>query len=217
MASGYSRVVPFSIICGTPACIELPAPPRGVLERLIITQKSGDPEAAIINVYDRKGACVAANDLNVTESGLVATIGNDTGFTAVAFSADHHLIVGNQIEIKGSDVTGYNTDHLIVEVADTDIVITDVVYTANGTGGLWQTLPFNPTNKPITHLMLTANVTSGEDLVLFDIHRAYENKDNQSETMRCRHSSLWLEFLTVGAVDPSDWEVAYTCQADTVI
>jgi hypothetical protein len=217
MASGYSRVVPFSIICGTPACVELPAPPRGVLERLIITQKSGDPEAAVINVYDRKGACIIANDLNVSESGLVAAIGNDTGYTTIAFPADHHLIVGNRIEIKGSDVAEYNTDHLITQVVATDIVVTDVSYVSDGTGGLWQTLPFNPTNKPITHLVLTANVTESTDLILFDIHRAYENKDNQSETMRCRHSSLWLEFLTEGAVEPSDWEVAYTCRADTVV
>jgi hypothetical protein len=217
MASGYSRVVPFSIICGTPACIELPAPPRGVLERLIITQKDGDPEAAIINVYDRKGACIAASDLNVTESGTVITYGVGGATTTVLFTADHNLQVGNQFEIKGSGRAEYDVIHTVTSVVNPTTVVTDVSFTDETSGGRWQTLPFNPTNKPITHLMLTANVTSGEDLVLFDIHRAYENKDNQSETMRCRHSSLWLEFLTEGEVDPSDWEVAYTCQADTVI
>jgi hypothetical protein len=220
MASGYSRVVPFSIICGTPACVELPAPPRGVLERLIITQKSGDSEDAVINVYDRKGACIAANDLNVTESGQIASIlefGITGGRIGIVFSNEHHLIVGDQIEIKNSDIPQYNTIQQVTEVYSATEVVANATYYGDGTGGLWQTLPFNPTNKPITHLVLTANVTEGVDLVLFDIHRAYENKDNQSETMRCRHSSLWLEFLTVGAVEPSEWEVAYTCRADTVI
>jgi hypothetical protein len=217
MASGYSRVVPFSIICGTPACVELPMPPRGELDRLIITQVSGDPEAATINVYDRKGACIAANDLNVTESGTLATTANSSGSTLITFSADHHLFAGNRIEVKGSGVASYDGTHLITEVVSVTEVVTDVSYDEAGTGGLWQTLPFDPTNKPITHLVLTANITSGEDYIAFDINRAYENKDNRSETMRSRHSALWLEFLTVGAVEPSDWQVAYTCRADAIV
>lgn len=217
MASGYSRVVPFSIICGTPACVELPMPPRGELDRLIITQVSGDPEAATINVYDRKGACIAASDLNVTESGTVSDYGVSGPTTTVSFNANHTLQVGDQFEVKGSDRPEYNVIHEVTSVVNATDVVTDVTFTDESTGGRWQTLPFDPTNRPVSHLILTAGVLAGEDYIAFDINRAYENKDNRSETMRSRHSALWLEFLTVGAVEPSDWEVAYTCRADAIV
>ena len=217
MASGYSRVVPFSIICGTPACIELPAPPRGELDRLIVTQKSGDPEAAVLNIYDRKGACLAATDLNVAESGAVVAITNGMGPTVVQFSDPHRLLVGSQFEVKGNSVAAYNASHTVTAVIDATTVVTDVAYTEDGVGGLWQTLPYEPTHKPVTHLVLTANITSGVDYLAFDINRAYENQDNQSITMRTRHSALWLELLTTGLAEPSEWEVAYTCRADAIV
>jgi hypothetical protein len=192
-------------------------PPRGELDRLIVTQTSGDPEAATINVYDRKGACIAATDLNVAESGVVLNFGVGGATTTLTFLAAHHLQVGDQFEVKGATNLAYNGTHTVLAVVSNIAVRTDVVFTEEQTGGLWQTLPFDPTNKPITHLVLTANITSGEDYIAFDINRAYENKDNRSETMRSRHSALWLEFLTVGAVEPSDWQVAYTCRADAIV
>lgn len=218
MASGYSKIVEFECQCGTPAAIELPMPPRGVLERVIMTQVDGDAEEATCNIYDRKGACVAANDLNVAHEGTVAGIADNGGSVQVTTVDPHNLIVGDEIEIKNCLELSYNGLQTVVAVISDTVVVTNKPYIANENAGpLWQTKPFDPTTAPITHLMYTFEKTAGADYKAFDINQAYENKDNQSPTMRARYSAMWLEILTVGAVETLKFQVAYTCRADTVV
>jgi hypothetical protein len=222
MATGYSKVIPFTVQCGTPACIELPMPPRGVLERVIITQTLGDLEEALLNIYDRKGACIPATDLNVAHSGAVVDISDDGGFVVLETDSPHNLIVGDRIELKNSSQDNYNVIHTVTEVLSDTELVTNIAFTIPGsTSGnfsvLWQTVPFDSTTAPITHLVYVAEKLANADYTQFDINRAYENKDNQSETMRCRYSALWLEVLTVGAAETLGFEIAYTCRADAPI
>lgn len=222
MSSGYSKTVQCSFFCGQAAFVELPAPPRGKLERLIITQTDTHPEAATINIYDRKGACIAATDLNVQNSGSVTGSADSDGFLEISTSDDHGLIVGDVIELKNCDVPAYNDLHTVVSVPNSDQVVLDTLYTAavasvNSANVLWQTAPLLPTKPPVTHLLLTDTISAGDDLVIFDINRSYENRDNQNVHMRLRHSALWLEFITVGAAEPLVFEIAYTCRADTIV
>lgn len=220
MSSGYSRVVEFQVTCGTPAAIELPMPPRGVLERVILTQLDDHPENATCNIYDRRGACEAANDLNVRLSGAIAGITDAGGYVQIETTQPHNLLAGDQIEVKGCSEVSYNVAQIVIEVISDTEFVTNQSYVSGEAGTavlLWQTLPFNPTTAPITHLMYTFNKTGGTDYTDFDINQAYENKDNQSSTMRARTSAMWLEVLTVGAAEILTFQIAYTCRADAVV
>ncbi len=50
MASGYSRIVSVDGTAATSVCVELPAPPRGTLERIIVTQVDGAAGAGDIAI-----------------------------------------------------------------------------------------------------------------------------------------------------------------------
>ena len=213
MASGYSRIVTVDGTAATAQCVELPTPPRGTLDRIIVTQTSGVAGAGDIAIYNRKGACSTANDINVNESGEVTVVVTSGGSAAVETDADHNLKVGNTFEIKGCDIAAYNVTHTVVEVVSATVVVTDIAYTSDGTGGLWQTLPFIPTNSPASHLVYEGSLSSGS-LQAFDIDRGYENRDNQSETMRSRNSALWAEFTPATT---ATYEIAITCEADQII
>jgi hypothetical protein len=222
MATGYSKIVSFDVTCGTPAFVELPAPPRGILERVIVTQVSGGPEEAELNIYDRRGACIPAVDLNVAHSGIVTNISDSSGFVLLETDVEHNLRVGDQIELKNSSQDNYNVIHTVTAVVSDTEVVTDIAFTIPGSTPLnvnilWQSKPFDPTTAPITHLVYSATKLNSGDYTQFDINRAYENKDNQSATMRCRTSALWLEVLTVGGAETLGFEIAYTCRADATI
>ena len=218
MATGYSNIVSFSVTRGVKSCTALPMPPRGILERVILTQTSGTNTNATLNIYDRKGACYAGNDLNVTASGIIDSVYNSSGAAGVETAQPHHLLPGDTFVIKNATEAAYNTTFTVVSVVNDYQVITNVSYTnSEGAGALWQTPPSNPTTAPITHLVYTAAKTGGSDYTEFDINRAYENKDNQSETMRTRASYLWLELVTTGAATTLTFEIAYTCRADDPI
>jgi hypothetical protein len=213
MATGYSRTVQFAGVSGIATCVELPAAPRGVLERLIITQLTGTAAGGSVSVFDRKGACANANDLNVEEAGGVTSIADSGGSASITFDAAHNLQVGDQIEIKGSSVSAYNTTHTVASVTSDTVAVTDVAFTSGATGGLWQTLPFLPTANPASHLVYSGSVSSGS-LQAFDIDRGYENRDNQSETKRTRSSALWLEYTPN---QNGTFEVAITTESDGII
>jgi hypothetical protein len=222
MATGYSKIVSFTVLCGTPAHVELPMPPRGILDRVIVTQTAGGPEEADLNIYDRRGACISAVDLNVKASGIVTNISDSSGYVLLETDVEHNLKVGDQIELKNSSQDNYNVLQTVTAVVSDTEVVTDVAFTIPGStppnvAVLWQTKPFDPTTSPVTHLVYAATKLTSGDYVQFDINRAYENKDNQSETMRCRYSALWLEVLTVGGAESLTYEIAYTCRADATI
>lgn len=213
MAGGYSRTVSFTGVAGTPICVELPVPPRGILERLIITQVSGTPGGGTVSVFDRKGACVGETDLNVAEFGAVTSSANSGGSIAITFAADHNLKVGDTLEVKGHTAASVNTTHTVTEVTSPTVVVTDIAFVGVGTGGVWQTSPFLPTVNPASHLVYEGTVAAGS-LKGFDIDRGYENRDNQSETMRARYQALWMEFTPANS---GNYEVAITAETDHLI
>lgn len=216
MATGYSRTVPFTVVCGVPAAIALPAPPRGVLDRVILTQLDSHAEAATCNIYDRKGACKAAIDLHVTQSGeVVSVVAAGGGDVQITTASPHYLKVGDQIELKNCVELSYNVLQTVTTVLSDTEVVTNVAYVSDEFSGvLWQTKPFLPTYAPVTHLVHTFNKIAGTDYIALDLDYAYENQDNQIEVTRLRTSALYLEVLTVGTAEPLEFQVAYTCRAD---
>lgn len=216
MAVGYSRIVEFSGTASTKTCVELPACPRGLLEKLVITQLTGTSAGGDFNVYDRKGACANANDLNVALSGGVTSVADSTdnpGQALITTDADHGLKVGDTIEVKGNTVSAYNVTHTVTVVPSATQVETDIAYTSGGTGGLWQTSPYMATRNPASHVVFSGTVSSGS-FSNHNIDRGYENRDNQSETMRARYQALWLEY------EPDQtgtFEVAITTESDAML
>jgi hypothetical protein len=222
MTAGYSRTVQCVLTRGVAGFVRIPAPPRGELDRLIVTQTAGTSTAATINLYDRRGACIAANDLEVTASGVVSGSANVGGFLQITTSEDHGLIVGDRVELKNCNVAAYNAVHTITAVSAVNQLVLNVshagaVATANTAPVLWQTPPLIPTKPAITSLVLTDSVLSGTAKLVFDINRAYENRDNQDVNMRCRTSALWLEFITTGTATVLTFEVACTLRSDTIV
>ena len=212
MAGGYTRVVSFKGVQGEPLCVELPLPPRGKLERLIVTQIGATSSTDTVKVYDRKGACSGATDLNVRAFGQVGTVTDDNGKAAVTFNEYHGLLPGDTFEIKGNTQPVYNVIHTVTSVSSSKIVVTDVDYTAVGNSGVWQTAPYMVTNNPASHLVYTGDLAAGS-LQDFDINRSYENRDNQSETMRSRYQALWLDITPAAA---GDFEVSVTAEPITL-
>tara|TARA_R110000751_G_scaffold83600_1_gene167703 strand:- start:2756 stop:3397 length:642 start_codon:yes stop_codon:yes gene_type:complete len=213
MASGYSRIVTVNGTAATAQCVELPTPPRGTLDRIVVTQTSGVAGVGDITIYNRKGACSVANDIHVAESGTISTVADNGGVALVTTAADHNLIAGNTFEVKGCSQAAYNVTHTVTAVVSPTVVVTDVTFTVGGTGGLWQTSPYIPTSNPASHLIYSGSLAAGS-LQAFDIDRGYENRDNESETMRSRNTALWAEFTPATT---ATYEIAITCEADQII
>ncbi len=215
----YSRdVVAESVPAGEPFCIVLPAPMRGALDRLIVKQTTGDDDGYSFNLYDRKGACVGASDLHTT-NGEVTAITEGGGTKALIEAEAHELTLGATIEVKGSDVTSYNTTHTVIEIVSEDTVLTDIDYTADGSGGRWQTTPeVYATRNPVIHVLLGPISVAGGGSGLyqnFNVGQSYENRDNQNLTARRRASALYLEITTVDVGD-KNFEIAYTVDPNIV-
>lgn len=213
MAGSYSRIVEFDATASTPVCVELPAVPRGLLRRFVIKQVSGTSANGSFTLYDRKGACSQATDLNVKESGTVTSVANEGGNAKITFGASTGLQVGDTIEIKGNSVADYNTTHTITAKVSDSVFVSDVSYTSAGSNGLWQTSPFMQTYAPLAHVVFTDNVSSGE-FSKYDIYIGFENRDNQSETKRTRYQALWLEFTPS---QTGTFQAAITTEADSAV
>jgi hypothetical protein len=138
----------------------------------------------------------------------------------IVFSAAHGLKVGSLFSIKDCDIAVYNTTYTVTSITSS-VAVTVSASSASATAitaGVWQTTPFNPRTSPPTSLVYAGTVTAGTTFQAFDLNRGYENKDNQDINLRSRHTGLWLEF-TADALDPNislGWEVAYTCQTNSV-
>jgi len=217
MSTSYSRTVAFTANGNLTTCVELPLPPRGELDRVILTQTSGTAANAVFKIYDRKGACTVATDLNVTASGGLDSVANSTGYCLVETLTGNGLKIGDTIEIKGSNVSAYNTKHTVTNIVSSFQVVTDIAYTSSAnSSGYWQTLPFLPTLAPVSHLIMTDTKQSNTDFVAFGLNRPYENRDNQSPVTRVRHSGLWLEITPAGS-GTKTWEISYTARANAIL
>ena len=222
MASEYSRVVAFSGNSNAIQALELPAPSYGTLDRFIITQTipvGSTLGSGTFKVYDRRSACIGLTDLNVANSGSIVSISNASGQLTIVFNAPHNLIQGVSFLIKDCDTADYNITYTVVSVASTtSVIVSSGITGGSETTGVWQTIPFNPRTSPPTSLVYSGTVTAGTTFQAFDLNRGYENKDNQDINLRSRHTGLWLEFIA-DALDPNialGWEVAYTCQTNSV-
>ena len=175
MPAAYSRSVQFETTDAV-TCVRVPVPPRGRLSRFVLEQIGGDKVTAKARLYDRRGASSVANDINVRLDGAVATIETHTDGCLVTFTDDHGLLPTDQFELKGNSVDAYNVRHTVVAVVDATSVVSDATYTADGSGGLWQTLPFLPTRSPSSHLLLQDDVYPGSPVIRLDLDRPYENR-----------------------------------------
>ena len=64
MPQQYTNGFDFQLTSGTDTCVELPAPPRGVLRRFTVKQISGTLEGFTFNLLDRKDACAAIAEIS---------------------------------------------------------------------------------------------------------------------------------------------------------
>jgi len=218
----YTKTVDFSIAAGTVKCIELPTVPRGKIKRVVITQVSGTAIAATVRIYDRKGASVAANDIETADAGIITAYANSGGSVQFTTEVAHGLSPGDVIEIKNCPNAAFNVDHTVVSITSSTQFVTDIAYgtpTAIGTPNpkvLYQTKPFLTTQKPVTHLLYSASISSGTDLAALDLDISFENRDNQSSVSRTRNSALWLDFTTAGSGAASTWQVSITTESITL-
>lgn len=224
MSGTYSRVVEASVTGGVSNCIELPVPPRGILDRIVVKQTDGASEDFDFIVYNRKGACPTGNDLHVN-AGTVTSIGTNGGATQLTIVIDqvypygHVLAVGDEIYVKGTDVAAYNIVHTVTSIDNaggTLITTSGVAYSSAGTGGYWQdnTPQVFPRHDPTMHLVSASTTgTAGNASANFDMNRTYENDDNQDFTKRTQAQALWLD-LVPGGTGAKTFEVAVTVNVE---
>lgn len=211
MPAAYSRSMTFSTGADT-VCARVPCPFRGRLTRLTLTQTSGTAAAGTLRLYDRRGASSVATDLNVRVSGVVDEVVTHVDGCKVVFTDTHGLYVGESFEVKGCDVGQYNTTHTVLAVVNDTSIVSDIAYTADGSGGLWQLQPFLRTQAPVTHLVLQEEVYAGSPLYRLEMDRRYENRDNQNETTRLAYDALWLEFTPQAEASNATWELGFTIE-----
>lgn len=223
MSGTYSRVVEASVTGGVSNCIELPVPPRGILDRLVVKQTdSGTPVDFDFIVYNRKGACPAGNDLHVN-AGTVTAVVTNGGQAKLTITVDqvypygYKLKVDDVIYVKGTNVAAYNVVHTITEVNSDTEVTTDISYTsAITTDGLWQdNVPqVFVRHDPTMHLVAASTTgTAGNASANFDMNRTYENDDNQDFTKRTQAQALWLDLVPAGS-GAQTFEVAVTVNVE---
>jgi hypothetical protein len=223
MSGTYSRVVEASVTGGVPNCIELPMPPRGILDRFIVKQTdSGTPVDFDFIVYNRKGACPTGNDLHVNAGTVTAVVTNGgqaqlTITVTQVYPYGYKLKVGDVIYVKGTNVSAYNVVHTIQSVESDTEVTTDISYSsAITTDGLWQdSVPgVFPRRDPTMHLVNASTTgTAGNASANFDMNRVYENDDNQDTTKRTQATALWLDLIPGGSGSQT-FEVAYTVNVE---
>jgi hypothetical protein len=206
---------------------KLPAPPRGTLHMVRISQVGGTATAAEFSIYDRRGACAELPDLHVAGSGTVSFSADEGTLVLELNQAGVHqgkqvYQEGDKIQVKNSAVDAYNTIHTITGVHPTeaDQYYSDIAYVSDEAEGttVWQAEPYMQLFSPTSHLVYEGTITEG---VPFDsnaevtLEQTYENRDNQLETNRMRESALWLELTPAGGTDTA-WEVAYVCSAPSM-
>lgn len=210
--SSYSREIEAVLTETGKNCIVLPVPARGELQRLIIKQTGGTGAAFSGVVYDRRGACTKEIDLNVKGGGISA-VANNGGNARFTTDADHNLLPGNTIYVKGTGDASYDgIVHTVLTVDASNQVTVDTAFNTGPSAGYWQTEPLEdmPIRDPAMHTVteFTSQV-AGTTYKNTALQEEYENRDNQDLTARRRATQLYLE-LDVDQANTT-WEVAYTC------
>lgn len=94
----YERGVTHVFPSGSATCLELFAPPRGVLRKLVIKQTDGTLAGYVANVYNRSGACAdlaevssSFDDQDLLDPELHRICDEITVTTSNALSSQHEL------------------------------------------------------------------------------------------------------------------------------
>jgi len=219
MGGTYSRVLEATVTGGVSNCIEIPVPPRGTLERVIVKQTSGTDVDFDFVIYNRRGACPTGIDLHVN-GGAVTAVANNSGDTKLTLTTTqtypygYELAVGDKIYVKGTNVAAYNVIHTIASIDSTTEVTTDITYSSViTTDGVWQDSDpqVYSRNDPSMHIVNASTTgTAGNASANFNMDRTYENADNQDITARRLTTALWLDIQPAGAESDITYEVAYT-------
>lgn len=205
----YSKEYTFDVTGGLTTNLVLPAPMRGSLDRLIVSQVGGTAVDFDFSLFNRRGASVVDNDLN-TLSGKVTTVANSSSKCLVTTDAAHNLKVGDQVAIKSTDQTAYNVLHTVTVIPTSTTFVSNINYGSAGTGGYWQQLTDPPLGSPDAYRILPHTlVSSGSNYAGYGLSREYENRDVQTVTARRRASALYLELSTAGSL-AKRFEIAIT-------
>jgi hypothetical protein len=210
--SSYSREVQAVLTASGKNCIVLPTPARGELQRLIVKQTAGTGAAFSGVVYDRRGACENEIDLNVKGGGITASA-NNGGNAQFTTDADHNLLPGDTVYIKGTSEVAYDgIVHTVDTVESSTQFTTTTAHASVVAAGYWQTEPLAdmPIRDPAMHTVTEfVSQVSGTTYKNTTVEEQYENRDNQDVTARRRATQLYLE-LDVDQANTT-WEVSYTC------
>ena len=215
MGLSYSNSVAFTTSATLRTCVQVPAHTRGELQRLVLVKTSGTIVGGSISLYDRRGACLGQTDLNVTQAGVVSSVADSGGDALVTTAAVHNVEPGTQIEFKGDLATTYPGLHTVTSVVSDTALLLGTAFASNAAGS-WQTAPWIPTLHPDNHLVLIEAVSASGSVRLFDLERAYMNRDNQTEKDRRPTAALWLEYTPTGGSGVANFELAITSSADDI-
>lgn len=214
----FTKSLRFSATGGEKTAVGMPAPMHGILEGVTIRQVTGTQVAFDFKIFTRRGAIASEIDLNVSGGTVVGiTQYESSGKCLVETEEAHALSVGDEVEVKGCDVAGYNylpdqVTHTVTLVIDETTFVTSVNYSSDGTGGLWQTTPErNETLDPAMFELYSAAVSSGGTHRTNGQEITYQNMDAQLQTSRRRSTWLWLEIDPEGTGDKS-FEISYVVQ-----
>ena len=62
MATPYARVCAATVESGLDNCVKLPAPPRGILRRLVVKQMTGSIDGFEFDLYSKLAACPGGSE-----------------------------------------------------------------------------------------------------------------------------------------------------------
>lgn len=213
----YTKEVSFAAVSGVKTLVTLPCHMRGALGRLLIKQTSGNLDGYKFNLFDRRGASAVGTDLFCYGGALTSITNNGSGkcrFTVTAANLVG-VKIGDVIEVKGSDVSGYNVlTHVVTALVSATTFDTDQSYSSAGSGGYWQTAPqVFVTVDPAVHKVIDEVTVAGSASTYSQAYtdRMYQNRDNQSLTARRMTSALYLE-IEPSTTGTKNFVISYTTQ-----
>jgi hypothetical protein len=98
MTTPYTRQLQAETSGGQIICIEMPAPPRGVLSRLIVKQIEGALQGFTFDVFDREQACLDSS-YEISEAGA-----EDGGGVAQGLEEELHKVLAT-VDVAASTAT----------------------------------------------------------------------------------------------------------------
>ena len=223
----YTREFSFTAEGGVATCITLPCHMRAALGHLYIKQIGGT-DGFTFTIYDRKGVCTNAVDVNGPGGAVLAIGTNGTTSAKCRFTAKAAdmwgLKVGDTVYAKGTGVSAYNIlTHTVTWIGDTyteggvlkQKFDTDFGYTSAASTGWWQKKPFIDmlSDPDVYQVVNTQTINSGTAFYQTEFNDLlYQNRDNQSETARRLTSALYLQ-ITPGSTGTKTFNISYTAQA----